>query len=185
LESITLLQSEISNTDNRIREIQKQLGSLDQLKQDAISKGDEATAIQALRDRGPLEPQLEEVKIKKAALEAKVRIVKANGPRAAEIRERIVKELFPKGVKACATLHRNYVGLWPALQEMDEVNGAIKQLMKEHEELIGESIQVPHIGLSFDEELGLRNYLNSGQWRPVEMVTFELTDPKLQAREVK
>lgn len=67
-----------------------------------------------------------------------------NEPQATEVRKRLV-ELWSQTSKSFAMLHQALSDISSAITEIDQVNVSMRQLLSEHERLVGESITVPAI----------------------------------------
>ena len=180
--SVQELEREVESVRDQIKSLEEEERLLTRQKEEAIKRGDNAGAIKARRELKPLADQLEELQIKKAAAESRLKISKENGPKAAAIRRRIVEELWPRGMKAYGTVQQMFDKLPALLKEANEMDGLIQQLTKEHFTLTGERIQVDRFGLP-DDLLGKLGQSRIFPLPPAER--FQLTDPRLQAREAK
>jgi hypothetical protein len=69
----------------------------------------------------------------------------ANEPKAAEIRKRLAEELWPQSAKILSKIQSSLSDISSAITEIDQVNVSMRQLLSEHERLVGESITVPAI----------------------------------------
>ncbi|MGA2628377.1 MAG: hypothetical protein ABSF63_15100 [Candidatus Bathyarchaeia archaeon] len=175
-----ILEREVEAVADQIKDVEQQMRTLSQRQEEAVKLGNDGAAIEARQALKPLGEELEVLRIRKDAAESRLRLTKANQPKATLIRKRIVEELWPKGLKAYGTIQQMFDKLPALLKEANEMDGLIQQLTKEHFQLTGERIQVERFGLPVDllQKLG---ELNIFPLPPVEK--FQLTDPKL--KEVK
>ena len=178
------VEHEVDAVKDRIKSLEEKARSLTQQRDEAIKRGDHVAAINARRELKPIAEGLEELQVERGAAESRLRICqeKENVLKAAAIRKRIVTDLWPRGLKAYGTLQQFFDKLPSLLEEVNTADGLIQQLTKEHFQLTGERIQVDRFGLPPDliRTLGQLHIL---PLPPAER--FHLTDPRLQAKEVK
>jgi DNA repair exonuclease SbcCD ATPase subunit len=137
-------------TTEEIAQVNAQIDQLKAGKDKALMEGDDRKAVALNRQTKPLQEQLEDLTIAKAALEAKLRVYEQQIPVAAEIRKRLGEELWPQALELYENLKRIQGELRPVLEKITALNAEMDSLAHRHNTLIGDSIYRPMISVPLE-----------------------------------
>jgi len=158
------LEQKLASLNTEIQQANKEIKSLDQEKTSVVDRGDidtpgyaaapgssAAEQLATIRERqAELQGRLEDLTIMRTALQGKLAVYKANGPKAAAIRKRITSELWPKAVKSYDELRKKLADAVKTLDELHQLNVTMGELAKQHELLAGEATVPRWVAISID-----------------------------------
>lgn len=177
------LNARLNQLNMEIEQINQQTKTLNQKRLNAL-KNDDLKTAQPIRDQlQQLQADLEDHVITKTAIESKIRVFKANRQKAAEIRKQVAGELYPRAVKNLSKLQQTLQSLTFDLQEFDKLSGTMTQLSVEHEQLIGEHVNIPKLSHIIPNEL--REIIHTRLPELPETLTLKFRSQEIQETQRK
>jgi hypothetical protein len=132
----------LESTKQEIVDVNAKMLALGQAKEKAIEMGDGAAAIKSKHEAKALQERLEDLTITKAALEAKLRICKADEAKAEKVRVEI-SAAWNQLAPLVDTIIQAQESVKQACGEITKVQVQIGSLARKHSELVPENFETP------------------------------------------